>query len=223
MDTLIHYFSINSIFVTIGTYEMSYLEFFWTISNIICVYLASRNNIWNRPIWLIWVILYIFLFYQIQLYADLWEQFYFFITGIYGRYAWSVYWKQQNNKSDIWFLTAQYRWLYSIGIGICTALLIWIIAHLNVRFPKFFPEPASYVVLDSFTTILSFAATILMIRKKVECWILRIIVDIIGIYLYYVKGVQFIALEYVLFLWLAINGLFQRRKNAKKTSNLSTL
>ncbi|MBP6257059.1 nicotinamide mononucleotide transporter [Patescibacteria group bacterium] len=113
--------------------------------------------------------------------------------------------------------------MYSIGIGICTALLIWIIAHLNVRFPKLFAEPASYVILDSFTTILSFAATILMIRKKVECWILRIIVDIIGIYLYYVKGVQFIALEYVLFLCLAINGLLQRQKNAKKTSDLSTL
>jgi len=83
--------------------------------------------------------------------------------------------------------------------------------------PAYFAEPASYIYLDAFTTILSFAATILLINKKLEAWYLWILVDIIGVYLYYVKGVKFISLEYVFFLGLATYGLFQWLVLYKKT------
>ena len=65
--------------------------------------------------------------------------------------------------------------------------MAYITSHLHIRFAHIFPEQASYVLLDSFTTIVSFAATILTIRQKVEAWVLWIIVDVIGIYLYMVK------------------------------------
>jgi len=85
-----------------------------------------------------------------------------------------------------------------------TFVFAYVINNLSIRFPNQFPEPASYPYLDSFTTVMSFVATILMARKKVTCWYLRILVDIIGIGLYYVKGVKFISLEYVIFLVLAV-------------------
>jgi nicotinamide mononucleotide transporter len=40
----------------------------------------------------------------------------------------------------------------------------------------------------------------------VECWIYWIIVDVIGIGLYFAKDVKFVALLYVVLLILAING-----------------
>lgn len=80
IDTLLYFLDINTTFFTVMGYPMSYIEFFGTIFNIICVYLVARNNIWNWPIGILGVILYIFLFYQIQLYSDLLEQVYFLIT-----------------------------------------------------------------------------------------------------------------------------------------------
>ena len=195
---------------------MSYIEFIGTIFNILCVYLVSKNKIRNRPMWLIASILYLFLFYQIQLYADLWEQFYFIITGIYGRYMWSKHGSQEKSNNNITLWNKTMRIQYIIWIIIFTLIMAYITSHLHIRFAHIFPEQASYVLLDSFTTIISFAATILMIRQKVEAWVLWIIVDVIGIYLYMVKWVQFIALEYILFLWIAINGLIQRYNLYKK-------
>lgn len=183
---------------------MSYIEFVGTLFNILCVYLVSKNKIRNRPVGIVGSILYIALFYQIQLYADLWEQFYFVITWIYGWYIWSKHGNQQQSDKNITLVENKIRILYIGSIGIATLLLAYITSHLHIRFNNLFPQTASYVLLDSLTTILSFAATILMIRQKVEAWVLWIIVDIIGIYLYFIKWVHFIAIEYILFLWIAI-------------------
>lgn len=200
---------------------MSYIEFVGTLFNILCVYLVSKNKIRNRPVWLIGSILYLFLFYQIQLYADLWEQIYFIITGIYGRYIRSKHGNQQQSDKNITILNNKQRLLYLWAIILCTTLLAYITSHLHIWFNTLFPEEASYVTIDSFTTVVSFAATILMIRQKVEAWVLRVIVDVIGIYLYYVKWVQFIALEYVLFLWIAIWWLIKRYSLYQKKQAIS--
>jgi nicotinamide mononucleotide transporter len=67
---------------------MSYLEFVGTIFNLWCVWLAAKNKISTWPIGLVGIVLYIFLFYQIQLYSDLVEQLYFFVMTFYGWYLW---------------------------------------------------------------------------------------------------------------------------------------
>ena len=70
-EIILHYLNINTIIFTIGDYQMSYIEFVGTLFNILCVYLVSKNKIRNRPVGLIGSLLYVALFYQIQLYADL--------------------------------------------------------------------------------------------------------------------------------------------------------
>ena len=79
-------------------------------------------------------------------------------------------------------------------------------SKIHVLMPAFFPEAASFPFLDALTTIMSFTAMWLMAKKKTESWIYWIIVDVIGIGLYYVKDVKFISLLYVILLLMAING-----------------
>jgi nicotinamide mononucleotide transporter len=59
---------------------------------------------------------------------------------------------------------------------------------------------------------MSFAAQLLMMRRRLESWILWIIVDIIAIGLYWYKDVPFVALLYVIFLINAIYGFMAWRK-----------
>jgi len=87
--------------------------------------------------------------------------------------------------------------------------------NLTVWLPAYFTEPVSLPVLDALTTVMSFIAQWLLMKKKVESWALWILVDIIGIGLYWYKGVRFISLEYVLFLMMATAGLFNWIKNYK--------
>ena len=62
---------------------------------------------------------------------------------------------------------------------------------------------------------MSFSAMWLMAQKRLESWAYWIIVDVIGIGLYYVQGVRFISLLYVILLGLAINGLVSWLRSAR--------
>ncbi|MGL5831534.1 MAG: nicotinamide riboside transporter PnuC [Candidatus Altimarinota bacterium] len=217
---MLQFFDINTVLFTFLDYPMSYLEFFGTLFNVACVWLVVKNKIATWPVGIVGIVLYSFLFYQIQLYADLFEQMYFLVMSFYGWYIWSnaKTKKEGEKKHDLAItkLSTKVRLIYVGAIVLGTILLSFITSNLHIWLPQYFPEPASFVVLDAFTTVLSFAATILMARKKLECWYLWIVVDVIAIYLYYVKDVKFIALEYILFLVMAIMGLIQWQKLYKK-------
>lgn len=217
-NSMFDLFNINTIFFTFWGYPMSYLEFFGTIFNLWCVWLTAKNKVSSWPIGIIGVILYIFLFYQIQLYSDFIEQLYFLVTGFWGWYVWTHPNNEQKDQENNLKITDNPLQTNLIWAGVTfggTLLLGYFMSNVHLYFPAFFPEAASFAYLDAFTTVMSIVATILMVKKKVECWYLWILVDIIGICLYYVKDVKFIALEYLIFLILAIQGLIQWRKAIK--------
>jgi nicotinamide mononucleotide transporter len=132
--------------------------------------------------------------------------------------------KKAEDTQDITHTSLKENIIYGTITVIFTFIFAYIIMNLSVWFPQQFPEAASYPYLDSFTTVMSFVATILMARKKISCRYLRIAVDLIGIWLYYVKWVKFISLEYVVFLVLATLWLFQwlkLYKHHKKSINMA--
>lgn len=231
MELLANFFDINTTLFTVFGYPMSYLEFFGTVLNLACVWLVARNNIWTWPIGNIAVILFAVLFYQIQLYSDFFEQIYFLITGFYGWWVWAQLRRKEKGveqKKGASITTSSVRErLITVAIVIGgTGLLGLFMANIHTLLPRFFAEPASFPYLDAFTTFLSFVATILMAHKKIECWVLWILVDIIGIGLYFAKDVVFISLLYAIFLILATKGFFNWKvllpSNRSKASSSET-
>lgn len=202
------FLSINHIFFTFLGYQMSYIEFFGTLFNIWSVWLVAKNKILNWPIGLVGTVLFTALFWQIHLYSDFLEQIYYFITGIWGWWAWSQVNKKENTGDSITTLKTTMRLFWIVIITIGTLILGYTTSHVNIWLPTYFPTAASFAYLDAFTTVVSFVATILLIRKKIDAWYLWILIDIIGIWLYWVKGVHFVSLLYIVFLVLATKGLF---------------
>lgn len=202
--------SVNTVFFTVLGYPMSYLEFFGTLFNLACVILVIRKNIWTWPVGIVGVVLFGILFYQIQLYSDLVEQVYYFITGFYG---W-VLWSRIKNKNILGIKrSTSTETLWTIGIIVVgTAVLGYLMSNIHVWFADIFPEPASFPYVDAGTTVMSFAAQFLMAHKRLENWWLWIAVDVVAIVLYAVKGVMFVSLLYAIFLVLATNGYFVWRK-----------
>ena len=176
-----HLFDINTIFFTFLDYPMSYLEFFGTIFTIWCVWLTVKARILSWPVGIVGSVLYIFLFYQIQLYSDLFEQVYFIITSLLGWWIWlHPRTKAEENKDkELKISRNSFRdnlsWLFIVCAG--TGFFMYITVHLNVWLPKYFPEPASFPFLDSFTTAMSFTAQWLLAKKKIENWALWIAVS----------------------------------------------
>ncbi len=214
---MIHsFFDINTIFFTLWGYPMSYLEFFGTILNIICVWLTTRKSIWNWPVGILAVVLFGMLFYQIRLYSDFFEQVYFLGTGIWGWVVWTKLNKKQKSEQkkegEVRRSSVGDMILTGSAILFGTVFLGLFMANIHIAFPTWFPEPASFPFLDAFTTVASFAAQILLIYKRVENWYLWIVIDVIGVGLYFMKDVKFVAVLYFIFLVLATKGMLAWRK-----------
>ncbi|MDG1056537.1 MAG: nicotinamide riboside transporter PnuC, partial [Flavobacteriaceae bacterium] len=69
---------------------------------------------------------------------------------------------------------------------------------------------------DTFTTAVFFAAMWLMANKKIEHWLFWIIGNLISIPLYFIKGLGFSGLQFIIFLILAVQGYFEWKKQLVK-------
>jgi nicotinamide mononucleotide transporter len=221
---MFHLFSVNNIFFTFLGYPMSYLEFVGTIFNILSVWLVTKNNIWTWPVGIIAVILFGLLFYQIQFYSDLIEQIYFLVTGFYGWWLWfrpqEMTSEKELKKVEISYNTRQANIISIVIIVFGSIAAGYGMSKIHLLLPTLFPLPASFPYLDAFTTVMSFVAQMQMAYKKIESWYLWITVDVIGIGLYYVRGVKFVSLLYVIFLVLATKGLLNWLGEFRKKSQL---
>jgi nicotinamide mononucleotide transporter len=209
------FFDIKNIFFTALDYPMSYLEFFGVLFGLVAVWLSAKANIWSWPIGIVNVTLAFFLYYQIQLYPDMFLQVFFFITNVLGWIRWANPRKgEEDKKNELKVSLLQFRQFIGIGlIGISGTLLMGALAsRLHEWFPFLFQIPGSFPFIDSFITVMSIVATYFMIQKKVESWIIWIMVDVIATYLYFIKGVKFYSLEYLVFTILAAFGFWNWRK-----------
>jgi nicotinamide mononucleotide transporter len=221
------FFDIDKILFTVLGYPMSYLEFFGVVTGAFAVWLSAKANIWSWPIGMISVALLFFLFFQVQLYPDMFLQVFFFITNAIGWWRWSHPNKgeeDRNSELKVSYMPIRQLILLSLG-GIAGTFLMGMLAsHLNDWAPSIFSKPSAFPYLDSFVTVMSVFVTFLMIQKKVECWILWIIIDVVATGVYFAKGINFLALEYLVFCFIAAFGLWNwmREFNLNKTAASST-
>ncbi len=217
------FFDIENIFFTIWGYDMSYLEFFGTLSGTVAVWLSAKASIWNWPIGIVNVVLFFFLFYQVQLYPDMFLQVFYFATNLVGWWRWANPKPGEENVRNQ--LKASYMgWKPFLSVATIGALGTYAAGtfakNLHELFPTVFNLPSAFPYSDSFVTVMSIITTFLMIQKKIESWIIWIVVDATAAYLYFAKGIKFVGLEYLIFCFIASYGLWNwmRERNPGKAT-----
>lgn len=179
------------------------LEWCGVFTGILCVWLAAKNNIWNWPIAIVSVLIYIFIFFESKLYADMGLQVYFFAMNIYGWYYWS---KQKENPEQgrpISSITRKEIFLSLIGVIIFT-LALGFLLHKNTD--------ASFPFVDSFCTAGSLIAQIFLARRVIQNWLIWIFVDIVYVGVYFSKDLYATGLMYALYVAIATMGYLDWRK-----------
>ena len=199
------FFDVSEIFFTVFGHGVSYVEFVGTLLGLISVFLASRANIFTWPTGIANAIFFLVIFYQIHLYSDMFLQMYFCGMGVYGWFSWKY--KAAHHQSEIRTLANTHRIWLGVFIAVVVVVVGTVISQIHLILPQVFDHPASYPYIDTFIAISSILATILLARRVFETWVLWILVDITSIGLYSVKGVKLIALEFVVFLALAVLGI----------------
>lgn len=206
-----HFFDINNVAFSVLSYPVSYVELIGTLFGLISVYYASRANILTWPTGIINELFLFILFFQVQLYADMFLQVYFFIVTIYGWYNW----KTNRVEKEITTTSFKSRLFLAVAVVIGTIAFGYLFRNIHVLLPVYFATPASYPFADSFIMVLSILATVLLARKKIENWVLWITGDVVCVVLYFKKQIYFLSLEYLIFLGLASYGLYHWNQKLK--------
>lgn len=171
------------------------------VSGAICVWLVVRQNIWNFPLGLINVAISGYLFYQYRLYADSGLQAVYFALNLAGWYLW-LYGGKGRTALNVGRTSRVELAIIGGFIAVSTACLWWLLDKAGGA-AKFW---------DALTTSISLAAQWLQSRKKLECWHLWILADVLYVPLYISRELYLIALLYAVFLGLAVMGLLAWRK-----------
>lgn len=206
-----------------------FLEALAAIFGIASVWFAKKEKIWVYPTGIVSTIIYIYLCYKFILYGDMIINIYYSIMSIYGWYMWTRI--HENTKLEI-SRTNFWDKLKTIGIFIFTAVFTYVVyvqfdiidKHLDVQetidlvlsnFGSLAEIKTITPYLDTFTTGIFFAGMWLMANKKIENWIFWIFGNLISVPLYFVKGLGFTAIQFTIFLILAIFGYVVWRKKLK--------
>lgn len=185
-----------------------WLEMIGFITGLLCVFLAIKNHIWNWPVAIVSTLCYLVLFYQSKLYSDSGLQLVFLGMQVYG---WAV-WNRNPSSAKAGGISRLSRTQVRLVVVITlTAALVWGYVLPLLKKDQIFPY------WDSLTTSISISAIILQAQKKIENWILWIIVDIIYIPLYLLRDLNLTAGLYAMFLIMAFWGAFEWKKQLTNT------
>jgi nicotinamide mononucleotide transporter len=190
----------------------SMLERIGFVTGILCVLLAALNIIWNWPFAIISTGIYIFIFANSALYADMGQYIYLFISNIYGWYYWSR--RPKHEKAiPVTRISKQQIKLTALAIIVISPLLGFTLVKLA---PLLHYKPAAFPYLDSFCTVCSLIAQLFLARKILENWLIWVFVDIIYIGVYFMKDLHLTAILFLIYTGLALFGYIDWRKTYKK-------
>jgi len=162
-----------------GWLTENYFEVIAAALGFVAIFLQIKQHIWYWLVSIIMVSMYIYIYIEAKLYADMSLQVYYLGISFYGWYMWLFGRKINNHKSALHVSTSPAR-LRSI-LAIISVALFFLMAWFLSQFTN-----SDLPYWDSFTTSLSFVATWMLARKKLENWLIWIVVDAVsvGIYLY---------------------------------------
>lgn len=176
---------------------MNPLEIAAVVLGLLNVGLLVRRSIWNYPFGMAMVALYVMIFWQARLYGEAGLQVFFFVVQAYGWVLWARAGGMEHAVTVRWLgWPARFAWLIAIAV---MALSLGTVMHRLTN--------AAMPFADAAITSGSIAAQFLLSFRRIENWVLWIVIDVGSIVLYIVRGLDLTAGLYVAFLVLSILGL----------------
>ncbi len=178
------------------------LGFTASITGMLSVILVAKGKISNYYFGIINVVIYGFISYNSKYYGEaMLNILYFLPMQIIG----FIMWRRNNVNTDeskevrAERMRAKEIILWSVLSGIAVIVYGIILKKLNNTLP----------MADSFTTVLSVTAMILMVKRYLEQWIVWIMIDIVAIYMWlFVKSDYNITIMWTAYLVNAVYGLY---------------
>ena len=185
---------------------MNYLEIIAVVFGVVAIWLASKGRVVNFGIGLVNCVLYGILFGREGLYSGMILQGIYFVINLYGLYSWRKPEVDTDKELKIMWLTIKERVL--VGVVIVATGVLW---GMGVKWgaqllPENIQEP-QYPMVDAILTTASVVAQILLTHKKIDNWVIWVLVDVVYIGLFLMVGMYWTAGLYVVYTGIAVNAV----------------
>jgi nicotinamide mononucleotide transporter len=182
---------------------LPYLEPVAVTFGLVSVWLSTRQHIASWPTALVNVSLYVVIFFGVKLYADMGLQFVYFGLSLYGWYQWKFGGAGRTVLPVSRTTPRLAAVLVPLGLLAAAGL-----GHTLAR-----TTDAALPWVDSAATVTSLIAQWMMTRKLLECWLVWIAVDVVYVSMFIYKDLYLTALQYGVFLVLAVLGWLQWKRS----------
>ncbi|MCP4270963.1 MAG: nicotinamide mononucleotide transporter [Gammaproteobacteria bacterium] len=176
---------------------------------IIYLLLAIAESIWCWPAALISTCIYVFLFFDVNLYMESALQIFYIGMAIYG---WII-WRHHNDSQDDLHISVWSLKQHLLAFILIAFLVVITAVTLENN------TDAAYPWLDSFTTWGAVITTWMVARKILENWIYWLFIDAVSIYLYIQRDLYLTALLFAIYIILCFLGFHQWHKTYKLQLN----
>ncbi len=192
--------------------EQHWIEIFGTVMGLLYIYLSIKEK---ASLWIVGFLTsaaYVYVFYKSKFYADMGLQVYYLVISVYGLYYWLKGGKkdgaQDTSDSKVPVKTTDFQlWL------VLLAVFVVLFVIMGYVLDKYTDSPVPW--WDAFTTAASIIATWMLARKLIEQWLIWIVVDLVSMGLYIVKGLYPTSFLFFVYTVLAVAGYFQWLKSLK--------
>lgn len=193
MDELVHALATQ----VLAQGWVQWVSFF---SGILYIYYATRNNPWCWPWGIIssgfwayasWV--------QLHLFSDAILQAIYVVLGVIGWYQWVRNIQTGTQKNPALPITqyASKSLLMLIIFSLLPAVALGYFMHFT---------SAAFPYIDAFLTVYSLLATWMLVNRKIENWILWILINFLSVPLFVLRGGHLFGLLFLIYGVLAIKG-----------------
>ena len=182
-----------------------YFELLAAVLGFIAIFLQIKQNVWYWFVSIIMVTMYIYIYIGAKLYADMSLQVYYLFISFYGWYAW-LYGNTKDDQNKELRVSSSPKKIIR-NLTAITIILFFAIAWFLIQFTN-----SDLPYWDSFTTALSFVATWMLARKKIENWLIWVVVDAVSVAIYIYKGLYPTAVLFLCLTFLAIVGYRKWKK-----------
>lgn len=182
----------------------NYIELLAMALGLVSIILQIRQNLWLWPVNIVMVSLYIIVFIDAKLYADMSLQVYYLVMSIYGWIYW-IFGGRRNQANSVPVTRTRRKFWPFLALASVVFFLI-------IRFVLINYTDSDIPNWDAFTTALSFVATWMLARKLIEHWIIWIVVDFVSVGMYIYKGLYPTTFLFIVLTILAFKGYFAWKK-----------
>ena len=170
-------------------------------TGVLAVWMTAVEDVWNFPVGILNSAIYIDVFYESTLYADVGLSVGYVLLGLQGWYLWL---RGGIQRTELPVSRADRIDARQSLAVMAAGLPLWLILKKVNGFAPF---------LDALLSALSVAAQLMLNRKRIENWIVWIVADAAYVGLYASKHLTLTAILYAIYLALAFVGYRNWRRD----------